>query len=67
VIAISEARSKRSSLRVWFFRFLDRHVPQFARLENVPAFLAFHVLGFFVAGDDLHLRMLALFAADFVL
>jgi hypothetical protein len=50
VIAISEARSKRSSLRVWFFRFL-----------------AFHVLGFFVAGDDLHLRMLALFAADFVL
>ena len=58
---------ERGLLRVWFFLFLDRHVLQFTGLENVPTFLAFHIFGFFVAGDDLHPRMLALFGTDFFL
>ena len=43
--------------------FLDRHVLQFAGLEDVAAFAALQVFGLFVAGDDLHLRMLAPLAA----
>src|SRR6266849_7690960 len=54
------------SLFLGLFLFLDRHVLQFAGLENVPTFLAFHIFGFFVAGDDLHPWMLALLAANFV-
>jgi hypothetical protein len=37
-------------LFVWLFLFFNRHV-----------FLAFHVFGFFVAGDNLNSRVLALF------
>ena len=54
-------------LFVGLFLFLDGHVLQFTGLENVPTFLAFHIFRFFIAGDDLHLRMLALLAADFLL
>jgi len=61
------ATPERGSLFVWFFLFLDRHVLQFAGLENVPTFLAFHIFGFLIAGDDLHPRMLALFGTDFLL
>ena len=58
---------RHSSLFVGCFLFLDRHVLQFTGLENVSAFLAFHIFGVFVAGDDLHPRMLALFGTDFLL
>ncbi|MGD0467067.1 MAG: hypothetical protein ABSA54_01705 [Terriglobales bacterium] len=61
------ATPERGSLFVWFLFFLDRHVLQFTGLENVPTFLAFHIFGFFVAGDDLYPRMLALFGTDFLL
>ncbi len=57
---------KRVSLFLWFFLFLDHHVLQFTGLENVPTFLAFHIFGFFVAGDDLHPWMLALLLANFL-
>ena len=53
-------------LFVRFFLFLNRHVLQFTGLENVSTFLAFHIFGFFVAGDDLYPWMLALFGADFL-
>jgi hypothetical protein len=56
---------QRSSLFFWFFLFLDRHVLQFTGLENVSTFLTFYIFRFFVAGDDLHPRMLAQFGADF--
>ena len=46
---------------------LDRHVLQFTGLENIPAFLAFHIFGFFVAGDNLHPGVFALFGTDFLL
>jgi len=65
VIPASRNRSERSSLFFWFFLFLDRHVLQFTGLENVSTFLTFHIFRFFVAGDDLHPRMLAQFGADF--
>ena len=55
------------SLFFGLFLFFDRHVFQFAGFENVPAFLAFHIFGFFVAGDDLYLGMLALLGTDFLL
>ena len=45
--------------------FLDGHVAEFARVENVAAFLAFHVFGFFIAGNDAHTRMFAQFRIDF--
>jgi hypothetical protein len=46
------------------FPFFDRHVLELAGLEDVAAFLAFHVFGIFVAGNDLHPGMLALLPAD---
>jgi len=52
---------------VGLFLFLNRHVLQFAGLENVPTFLTFHIFGFFIAGDDLHPGMLALFRSDLLL
>lgn len=55
---------ERGSLFVRCYLLLDRHVFQFAGLENLAAFPAFQVFGFFVAGNDLHLRMPALLAAD---
>jgi len=51
----------------WLFLFFNRHVLQFARLENFSTFLAFHIFGLLVAGDDLNLRMLAQFGTDFLL
>jgi hypothetical protein len=67
VVAIGLSVLERGSLFVWLFLLLDRHILQFTGLENVPTFLAFHIFEFFVAGDDLDLRMLALLAADFPL
>jgi hypothetical protein len=48
-----------ASLFVRIFLLFDRHVLQFAGLENISTFLAFHIFGVFVPGDDLHARMLA--------
>ena len=48
-------------LFVWLFLFFNRHVFQFTGLEDIAAFLAFHVFGFFGAGDNLNSRVLALF------
>lgn len=58
---------KPGSLFFGFFLFLDRHVLQFTGLKNVATLLAFDVFGLFVAGDDLHPWMLALFGTDFLL
>jgi hypothetical protein len=58
---------ERYSLFVGLFLFLDRHVLQFARLEDVPTFLAFHIFGLLVAGHDLYPRMLTLLGTDFLL
>ena len=57
---------KHLSLFLRLFLFLDRHVLQLAGFEDVPTFLAFHIFGFFVAGDDLHLGVLALLGTDFL-
>src|SRR6266853_5563914 len=50
-----------------FFLFLNRHILQFTGLEDLSALLAFHVFGFFIARDNLNLRMLAVFGDDFLL
>src|SRR5712671_2075555 len=52
------------SFRIWRLVLFQRHVLELAGLEDFPAFLALHVLGVFVAGDDLHPGMLTLFPAD---
>jgi hypothetical protein len=58
---------QRGSGFVGFFLLLDRHVLQFTGLENVAAFLAFHIFGFFVTGDNLYPGVFALFGTDFLL
>jgi hypothetical protein len=57
----------RPSLFLRFFLLFDCHVLQFTGFENIPTFLAFHVFGFLVAGNDLHPGMFALFWTDFLL
>jgi len=49
-----------------FFLFFDRHILQFAGLEDVATFLAFDIFRVFVARDDLHSWVLALLGADFI-
>jgi hypothetical protein len=62
-----QTRPPDASLFFRRFLFLDCHVFQFARFENIAAFLAFDIFGFFIARDDPHPRMLALFWSHFLL
>ncbi|MGO9721907.1 MAG: hypothetical protein ACLPOA_15320 [Methylocella sp.] len=56
----------RSLLFFLVLPLLDRHILELARLEYLATFLAFNVFGIFISGDNLYLRMLAEFTADFL-
>jgi hypothetical protein len=42
------------------FGFFDAHVFEFTGFEHLAAFETFHEFGVFLAGDDLHARVLTL-------
>jgi hypothetical protein len=59
-VVFSERGSARAVLRflgLAFGAFLDAHILEFARLEDLAALEALHEFGVFFAADDLHARM----------